>query len=140
MLDRRLLRGHLAILASIAMCINNDTARAWPSRQTLAIMAGMDAEAVTNRLIELRKMGYLVAERQRVPEAANRSLTVYTFGKVDHATIRRETTKFVNEMRTRAQGNLDEPATSPPAGTIVEKSPPAVAESPRRQRTVTHLM
>ena len=97
--DRRLGRSHLRVLAAMAMHINSTSAKAWPSRRVIADMLGIAPVTVSNKIRELRKMGYLISGRERVEAAGNRSLTVYTFGNIDHDTIRREVTHFVTKMR-----------------------------------------
>jgi hypothetical protein len=121
--DRRLDRCHLRVLAAIATFINARTAKAWPDRNTIAVMIGLSPKTVSNTILELRNFGYLIAERERVAEAGDRSLTVYTFGNIDHETIRREITKFVEAVRDGRH-----PRTSPPAMT---SEVPARGESPR---------
>lgn len=93
--DRELDRPHLRVLAAVMLCMNGATARAWPGRARLAEMLGVEVATISNRLRDLRKRGYLMAGRERVRAANNRSLTVYTFGKVDHDTIRAEIERFV---------------------------------------------
>jgi len=64
----------------------------------------------SNILYELKEMKYLLAERIQVEEANNRNLTCYTFGRIDHETIRASITAVMMEIR-RARGeraNMDE--------------------------------
>jgi hypothetical protein len=98
--DRRLHRGHLRVLAAIAMHMNSRTGKAWPGRQAIGETLGMPVKTVSNLLLELREFGYLIAARQMVEEANNRNLMVYTFGNIDHDTIRREITKFIEGVRS----------------------------------------
>jgi hypothetical protein len=97
--DRRLLRVHLRVLACVAGYMNTGTGKAWPGRAAIANLLGVSAKSVSNILLELRNFGYLIAERERVAEADNRSLMVYTWGKIDHDTIRRELEHFVQGVR-----------------------------------------
>lgn len=96
--DRNLDRLHLRVFAAVLMHMGGSTARAWPSRTTLAAMIGVEPITVSNRLRDLRRLGYLIAERERVPAAGNRSLAVYTIGRVDHETIRSEIKAFVDKI------------------------------------------
>jgi hypothetical protein len=98
--DRRLHRGHLRVLAAIAMHMNSRTGKAWPGRTAIGATLGMPVKTVSNLLLELRDFGYLIAARQMVEEANNRNLMVYTFGNIDHDTIRREITKFIEGVRS----------------------------------------
>jgi hypothetical protein len=97
--DRRLHRGHLSVLATLVQFMSSRTAKAWPGRAAIAAINGMPVKTVSNLLLELRNFAYLIAEREAVEEAGNRNLTVYTFGNIDHETIRREITKFVESVR-----------------------------------------
>ena len=97
--DRRLHRGHLCVLASMTVFMNTTTAKAWPGRDAIAAWTGMPVKTVSNLLLELRNFGYLIAERQAVQEANNRNLMVYTFGNIDHDTIRKIITDMVYAMR-----------------------------------------
>jgi hypothetical protein len=117
--DRRLERGHLRVLACFANLINRHNAKAWPDRATIARMSGMTLGAVSNSLSELRKFGYLISDREPVEQAGNRNLIVYTFGNIDHDTIRSEITKFVEQLRKA------EPKDSSPP-TVKSASPPKV--------------
>jgi hypothetical protein len=126
--DRRLERGHLKVLAAIAMCINSRTAKAWPERSKVAERSGLSVRSVSNALLELRNWGYLVADKETVEEAGGRRLTVYTFGNIDHETIRREITEFVAQLRMQRDAEEEK---SPPTVTSERhrgrcKSPPAV--------------
>src|SRR5262249_49917160 len=78
MFDRRLDRGHRLVLGAIAMHINGTTAKAWPGRDILAQITGLSPKTVSNSIAELAFMGYLIRDRENVPEANNRKLTVYT--------------------------------------------------------------
>lgn len=150
--DRRLHRGHLRVLAAIATFMNSTTAKAWPGRAAIATLLGMPVKTVSNLLLELRGFGYLIADKQAVEEANNKRLTVYTWGKIDHETIRREITSFVEGVRSgkvppwrepespapagqsRPGGNSKVPSQrdSPiPAGLFPEKVPPQRAEKSR---------
>src|SRR5262249_33515714 len=71
------------------------TGHAWPSYPTIVAMTGLAHQTVKNAVCELRAWGYLIAEKRKVESAGNELLTVSTFGKIDHATIEREITKFV---------------------------------------------
>lgn len=123
--DRRCKREHLRVLAAVATFMNTATAKAWPGRAAIAGLLGFSAKTVSNTLTELRGWGYLVAEKESVPEANNRSLTVYTWGKIDHDTIRREIEAFVagvREGRIPAKHHSDVPrpqGSSPPEGNNV---------------------
>jgi Iron dependent repressor, N-terminal DNA binding domain len=97
--DARLNRVHLKVLACLVGFINTRNAKAWPDRKTIAAALEIDPHTVSNRLGELREMGYLIAERERVAEAGNRSLMVYTFGNIDHEGIRREIQAYVDRIR-----------------------------------------
>ena len=114
--DRRLHRGHLSVLATLVNFMSSRTAKAWPGRAAIAAINGMPVKTVSNLLLELRNFGYLIAEREAVEEAGNRSLTVYTFGNIDHETIRREITSFVESVRVArsAEQLRGEPEKVPP--------------------------
>jgi hypothetical protein len=133
--DRRLERGHLRVLAAVAHFMSSRTAKAWPGRAAIASVTGMSLKAVSNTLLELRNFGYLLADKEAVEEANHRRLTVYTFGNIDHETIRREITKFVESVRTGkvpAHGEVESPrprGTSPPTG---NSEVPAHGELPRK--------
>lgn len=153
--DRRLHRGHLSVLATLVQFMSSRTAKAWPGRAAIAAVNGMPVKTVSNLLLELRNFNYLIAEREAVEEAGNRNLTVYTFGNIDHETIRREITKFVESVRVArsAEALRGEPEVPPqrdaqspapagqsrpggnsspaPAGTLVEKVPPQRVEKSR---------
>lgn len=154
--DRRLHRGHLRVLAAIATYMNSMTGKAWPSRGKIGELLGMPVKTVSNLLFELKDLGYLVAARQMVEEANNRSLMVYTWGKIDHDTIRREITKFIEGVRSgeipanfpsqrerkspaptgtsRPNGNSGVPSQRElpaPAGLLAGKVPPQRAEKSR---------
>jgi hypothetical protein len=126
--DRRLDRLHLRVMGFIARCMNR-SAKAWPNRNTIALELGVAPVAVSNKLRDLRAWGYLVAERQRVPQANDRSLMVYTFGGLDRATIEREITAFCERIKA-----MDDTRKSPStvtrevteAGDSQRKSPRAV--------------
>lgn len=121
--DKRLERGHLRVLASIVTLINHRTAKAWPDRTTIASMAGMSVSAVSNALSELRKWEYLIVDREYVEAAGGRKLMVYTFGNIDHETIRSEITKFVERLqRDRSEGVESKVV----AAHISSSSPPTV--------------
>lgn len=107
--DRRLERGHLRVLAAIGMFMNSRTAKAWPSRSAIAGMTGLSVKSVSNNLMELRNLGYLISGRENVEEAGNRRLTVYTFGNIDHDTIRNEITKYVMGLREARQDGSESP-------------------------------
>lgn len=124
--DRRLERGHLRILAAIGMCMSSRSAKAWPSRAVLASMTGLSVKTVSNNLLELRTLGYLVSDRETVEEAGNRRLIVYTFGNIDHETIRNEITKYVMGFREDRDHKQEVPrprGSSPHMGN--NSSPPA---------------
>jgi hypothetical protein len=103
--DKRLQRPHLRVLAAIATHINTRTAKAWPSRMAIAIMADLSPKSVSNVVLQLRGWGYLVADRETVEQAEGKRLTVYTFGNIDHDGIRREITEFVNRLREQRDPN-----------------------------------
>jgi len=124
--DRRLERGHLRVLAAIATFINTRTAKAWPDRASIAAMIGLSGKSVSNTLRELRNLGYLIADREPVAESGGRWLTVYTFGNIDHETIRKEITEFCRRMREQRDEG------SPPTG---NSEVPARGESPRPRAT-----
>src|SRR5262249_40109656 len=86
--DRRLHRDHLRLLAAIATFMNTATAKAFPGRAAIAALLGTSVKTVSNDMGELQKFGYVIAEREAVPEANNRNLMVYTWGRIDHDTIR----------------------------------------------------
>lgn len=119
--DPELDRTHLRILAEMIGFMNRQTAKAWPNRCTIALALDLAPVTVSNRLRELRKRGYLVAERERVPEAGNRSLMVYTFGNIDHDGMRREISDYVDAIRA---GSKVTP------GSDLQKSQPAVISTP----------
>ena len=131
-LDKRLGRLHLRVLACISIFMNPRTAKSWPSRASIAEILGLSPDSVGNKLRELRVLGYLVMDRERVEEAENRSLAVYTLGNIDHETIRREITNFVMQIRSngRDRHNLKptqpsgfQPA-NPPMQVASEANPP----------------
>jgi hypothetical protein len=97
--DSRLDRLHLKVLACMIEFINARSAKAWPDRTMIAQRLNVEPVTVSNKLRELRLLGYLIAERERVEDAGNRSLMVYTVGNIDHDTIRREITAFVKRIR-----------------------------------------
>ncbi len=99
--DRRLERRHLRILATMVSFMNTSRARAWPSRLQIAYMTGLSCKTISNILVELRTMGYLMADKEVVPEAGDKRLTVYTFGNIDHETIRKHITEWVMHLRER---------------------------------------
>lgn len=123
--DKRLNRTHLRVLACFVELVNRKTAKAWPGRQLIADTLGLDVRNVSNVLTELRGWGYLIAERERVEEAGNRNLMVYTFGNVDHDTIRREIETYIANIKA---------AKFTPGGEVDNgKSPYRVnSESPQR--------
>lgn len=142
--DRRLDRSHLKVLAVIAHYMDKHTALSSPSRQVIAAAIGVEVSTVSNALSELRLLGYLVSERQH-DEATNRKLTFYSFGNIDHDTIRREITKFVDQIKAMPERNSSPPRvnksdakpstpeqnTSPPRGKFTTQgeqnsSPPRV--------------
>jgi hypothetical protein len=121
--DRRLDRGHLRVLASLVGFLNRQTAKAWPDRRTIADEVGVEPVTVSNKLGELRRWGYLIAERERVAEANNRSLMVYTFGNIDHETIRREIQAYVDRIKASGNQKVTEDsgsAKSPSTVTVTE--------------------
>lgn len=97
--DRRLDRLDINNLIELCVYMNGRTAKSWPDRRTIAINLGVAATTVSNRLLKLRKLGYILAERERVPAANNRSLMVYTFGNIDHDALRRHITSFIEGIR-----------------------------------------
>ena len=95
--DTRLQRTHIRVLAAIAMFIDVTT-EAWPSRKTLsAVLGGLSLKTVSNTVTELRNFGYLVTTRKPVENAGGKTLTVYTFGNIDHDTIRMTYGNFISE-------------------------------------------
>lgn len=114
--DRRLQRAHLSVLAAISVFVDTTSARAWPSYAMLADATGLSPKTVANTISELRGMGYLITDRGRVPEAGNRSLTTYTFGNIDHDTIRKVITDFVMKVRDARKEPVQ--PTSPPEGKL----------------------
>jgi len=115
--DRRLHRGHLRVLAAIATYMNSTTAKAWPGRAAIADLLAMPVKTVSNLLLELRNFGYLLAARQAVEEANNRKLTVYTWGNIDHETIRREIGKWIDGVRNGTVPlHRDDPGSPAPTG------------------------
>jgi hypothetical protein len=133
--DRRLERGHLRVLAAIATVMRN-SAKAWPSRATLSELTGLSLSSVSNSLHELRTWGYLICDKQTVEEASNRRLTVYTFGNIDHETIRKEITAVVLKMREArdpekftAHGETSPPTVNRDFTAHGEHSPPTVNNS-----------
>jgi hypothetical protein len=129
--DRRLNRTHLRVLACFVEFVNRRTAKAWPGRQLIADTLGLDVRNVSNALFELRNWGYLIAERERVVEAGNRSLMVYTFGNVDHDTIRREIDAYVANIKG-AKFTAPGEAKVTPEGEVTAKSPHRVnSKSPQ---------
>ena len=122
--DRRLHRDHLRVLAAIAMFVNTQTAKAWPSRAAVASLSGLTVRGVSNALLELRNWGYLIADRETVEEANNRRLTVYTFGNIDHEEIRRQIANICFELQKRRSATE-------------EKSPPKVTTKSSQEVTVT---
>jgi hypothetical protein len=129
--DRRLNRTHLRVLACFVEFVNRRTAKAWPGRQLIADTLGLDVRNVSNALFELRSWGYLIAERERVVEAGNRSLMVYTFGNVDHDTIRREIDAYVANIKG-AKFTAPGEAKVTPEGEVTAKSPHRVnSKSPQ---------
>lgn len=133
--DRRLNRQHLRILAQIIQYLNRHTAKAWPDRQRLAQGLGLTPATVSNRLRELRELGYLIAGRERVPEAGNRSLMVYTVGGIDHDTLRREIESYIERVRNpEGEENSGRYTTKVTTGSdfaIPRKSPPTVTFAPK---------
>lgn len=127
--DTRLERGHLRVLACFASLINARTAKVWPSRDVIASMTGTSVRHVSNTISELRKMGYLISEREPVEQAGGRRMNVYTFGNIDHEQIRNEITKFCLAV----QKQRDE--TSP--HTVNKTSPPTVNFTAHGEQHVT---
>lgn len=82
-LDDRLNRGHLKVLSVLVDHLNSETGKCWPSRNLIASRVGCEAVSVSNRLLELHKIGYFTRKKERVTAAGNRVLTVYTIGKFD---------------------------------------------------------
>ena len=147
--DRRLGRPHLRVLACLVEYLNRQTAKAWPGRRTIADALGIKPVTVSNKLRELRLWGYLIAERERVEQAGNRSLTVYTLGNLDHETIRREIQAFVDRIKAaqKVTEGSDSPKSPDPVtftdggdfgdANVTEsggrKSPPAVDSNPEKE-------
>ena len=133
--DKRLERGHLRVLAAIATFISSKTAKAWPGRALIAAATGLSLKTVSNLMLELRSLGYLIADKESVEEAGNRRLTVYTFGNIDHDTIRRQITEVIYAMREGRNpqkfpahgelGSLRPGGSSPPTGNSVAQEFPA---------------
>jgi hypothetical protein len=131
--DRRLERGHLRVLACFAQLMNKTSGKAWPDRATIAAMTGLGVGAVSNCLSELRNLGYLICDREEVPQAGDRRLMVYTFGNIDHETIRREIAKFCERVQRDRSSPPTVKSNSPPAVKFTahgeESSPPTVKQS-----------
>jgi hypothetical protein len=135
--DRKLDRGHLRVLACFAQLMNRSSGKAWPSRGTLAAMSGMTPKAVSTAVYELKQRGYLISGKEPVELSGNEILTVYTFGNIDHDTIRREITAFVEGLKQVRSGAESSPhrgnSTSPPTGNIPvqgEQKPPQKGNFP----------
>jgi len=150
--DVRLDRLHLKVLVRIAGFLNTRTAKAWPDRRTIAASMGVEPVTVSNKLRELRLWGYIIGERERVPEANNRSLMVYTFGNIDHETIRREIQGYIDRINKVTDGS--DYRKSPPTVTVTahgdsqpvkvtahgaRKSPPAVDSNSKKEREVREV-
>jgi hypothetical protein len=117
--DRRLDRGHLRVLACFAQLMNRTSGKAWPGRVTISTMAGMTPKAVSTAVYELKKMGYLISGKEPVVLAGNQTLTVYTFGNIDHDTIRKEITAFVEGLKQLRESSPHRGnSTSPPTGNV----------------------
>lgn len=123
--DRRLERSHLRVLAVIADHMNKFTAQASPSRQVIAAAIGLEVSTVSNVLSELRFLGYLISEKKQ-DEDVGRKLTFYSFGRIDHDTIRREVGKYVKSFREAGGKNSSPPAVKSEPTKVGRASPPAV--------------
>jgi hypothetical protein len=129
--DRRLDRTHLRVLACFVEFVNRRTAKAWPGRQLIADTLNLTTKTVSNSLLDLRNWGYLIADRERVEEAGNRSLMVYTFGNVDHETIRREIDVYIAKLKEAPKVPPQQEPKSPPSGTFIQSPAPAgLSKSP----------
>lgn len=116
MIDKRLSRTHTLILGLITISMEHH-GYARPSRQSMAVWAGVTPKRVSNVLSDLAKHGYL--ERVNIEEDSAR---VFTFGHtVEHDALLAEITTFCAQMRDSVYGE-----SSPPGG---NKSSPAAAES-----------
>ena len=100
--DARLDRLHLKILTVIGEHINRLSAKAWPSRQKIAEAVDVEPRSVSNKLSELRRFGYLVADRERVPEANARRLTVYTFD-IDNIRTKESAARSLRAMTSKSK-------------------------------------
>jgi DNA-binding transcriptional regulator YhcF (GntR family) len=125
--DRNLDRTDLRVLAQVATQISRNTAKTAPDRRMMAQALGIAPETISNRLLKLRKMGYLIVGRERFPETGNRAVPTYTFGNVDHETLRREIEVFVERIR-----NPSAKTTSPPS---VNSPPNITAHGDARRRS-----
>lgn len=119
--DRRLDRLDINILIEIFVYMNGRTAKSWPDRRTIAVNLGVAPETVSNRLLKLRKLGYILAERERVPEANNRSLMVYTFGNIDHDALRAHISSYIDSIRNPDITSRSDYSESPPPVTLDTK-------------------
>lgn len=130
--DRRLDRGHLRVLACIASMMNYRKAKAWPGLDAMSDQLGMQKKTISNLILELKKIGYLIAARESVEESGGRKLTVYTLGKIDIETIEREVTAFVN--RVRDEGRISKSSENFPAHghEISSEFPPQREDEPRK--------
>src|SRR5262245_34092968 len=93
--DRRLDRTHIRVLSAIGLFIDRST-EAWPSRETIRlVLGGLSLKTVSNVISDLKDKGYLVTTRKPIEKAGGKVLTVYTFGNIDHDTIRRVHGHFI---------------------------------------------
>lgn len=129
--DSRLERSHLRIIAAFAQLMVDTDLRAWPERGTLAAMTALSPKTVSNLIYELRQFGYLIAERQPVPEADDRCLMVYTFGNIDHEEIRRQIGRVTRRLMAEREA-IKNQLSSPPTG---NSDVPAHGELPRPRGT-----
>jgi hypothetical protein len=134
--DKRLDRTHLRVLACFVEFINRRTAKAWPGRQLIADTLQIHVKTVSNALLDLRNWGYLIAERERVEEAGNRSLMVYSFGNIDHDTIRREIDAYIANLKGSKVPPQGEHK-SRPEGTSTQSPAPAGLSKSCQEGTVT---
>ncbi len=112
--DTRLDRLDLRVLATLIMHMNGKTARTWLGRVRVAELLGVEAVTVSNRLRTLKTLEYLIGDRERVPEANNRSLTVYTLGRIDDATIRDAIVSRAAGEKVTTGGDIQAAKSPPP--------------------------
>jgi hypothetical protein len=116
--DARLQRPHLRVLLEFGTAMNNKTAMAWPSYETLSTLTGLSEKHIRSLVSELRSLGYLVSERERVPEAGNRVLTVTTFCKLTREQMQGEWTKYCNAIRDTTINKTVQPGVDSASTTV----------------------